>query len=106
MPFTVNATGLTASADGQAALYAVEAENKQRAEPLEGEPQDPLPTTPNSALLASYETVLGKRLEQVHTSTIERAAKEASNEGKVEARWRASTDAQRAAALASLAELG
>ncbi len=103
--FTVNATGLSADADGQAVRYAIAQANAQRANPLEGAPLAPLPVGSVRELLNSYEIVLSERLEATHASLIERAAKAASNEGKVEARWRASTDAQRAAALAALADL-
>lgn len=100
--FAINITGAT-GADAKAAQYIVDNENARRA--ALDPPGTPLPTSPANALLASYETVLAATLSTAHDSYIVQAADADLSEQNARERWRLSSDAQRAAALAELEPL-
>lgn len=95
--FTVDYTGTPNSGDAEAALYAVTLENQDR--------ETPLPTSPNAALKTSYLTIMAELVASRHADHQRDSAANKLDAEEVRERWKISTDAQRAAAVAELAPL-
>ena len=103
LSIAVNLTGTPSEADIQAATKIVTLENERRLTDVDenGDPLlPPLPTSPLGALASSYETQLVKLLERAHADYAEQFKTDQLQSAKE--RWKNSTDAQRAAALAAL----
>ena len=96
--FSVDFTGAPDPYDVEAGTLAVELYNRRN-------PNSPLPYGTGAELKASYLTVLATEVSMCHSRFQRRAADAEEESSQAMKRWRMSTPAQRAAALAELAEL-
>jgi hypothetical protein len=99
---TVNATGSADEEDRRAMNLAIDRENEIRA--AQTPPGTPLPKSTAAERKASYEAIMGPKVQSAHQSLI-REAGDSVMFRDLKPRWDIATDAQRAAAAAQLPPL-
>lgn len=103
LTWTATFAGTVDESDKLGAIWAVEKENEARA--LVDPPIPPLPYGTNAELKSSYQFLISERLASLHGRNVTKGLEESISEDNLKERWKAATDAQRAAALAELPEV-